>query len=234
MVLLLAEGFVVLDDVTKIVDILAKLIGVIVWPAVIIFILVRFGKIIGTLLSSLTEFSIKGAGFEASGKMKTEAAAALGAALVKQRSSESVPDDPRLASQVVESVPPRVVQQASKSNILWVDDHPENNIHERRSLEAFGINIVPAESTEEALARIREQSFDAIISDMGRAGDSEAGLTLLDKLRAAGNFTPFIIYAAARAIQLRSKALQKGALGSTNRPDELFKLTLSAIGKRQI
>src|SRR4051812_36512739 len=72
-----------IDDVTKAVDILAKLLGVIVWPSIIIFILFRFGRSIGDVISSLTEFSVKGAGFEASGKRKIEAAAALGAAIAK-------------------------------------------------------------------------------------------------------------------------------------------------------
>ena len=219
------------DDVSKVVDIIAKLLGVIVWPTVIIFILVRFGRSIGDLMSSLTEFSIKGAGFEASAKRKTEAAAALGAALAKQGLSETGPNDSWRAGQVVEQVTPHVVRQASKSHVLWVDDHPENNIYERRSLEALGVRFVLVKSTEEALERIREQAFDAIISDLGRPGDAEAGFTLLDKLRAAGNNTPFIIYAGTRAIQLRSKALQKGALGSTDRAVELFELTLSVLRK---
>lgn len=199
----------------------------------IIFILFRFGRSIGDLLSSLTEFSVKGAGFEASGKRKIEAAAALGAALGKQRegSSEDGTNDPRLAAQIVESVTPRVFRQTSKSQVLWVDDNPGNNVHERRSLEVFGINVILAKSTEEALGKIQQQSFDAIISDMGRPGDPTAGFTLLDKLRSAGNKTPFIIYAGARAIQLRSEARQKGALGSTNRPDELFELVMSAIAR---
>lgn len=222
-----------IDDVTKIVEIISKLLAIVVWPTVIIFILFRFGRSIVDLLSSLTEFSVKGAGFEVSGKMRIEAAAALGAALAKQQgdSPEDSANDHRLAGQIVESVTPRIFRQTRKSQVLWVDDNPGNNVHERRSLEVFGINFVPAKSTEEALEKIQEQSFDAIISDLGRPGDSMAGFTLLDKLRAAGNKTPFIIYAGSRAIQLRSEARQKGALGSTNRPDELFEFVVSAVAR---
>lgn len=218
-----------LDDVSKAIDILAKLLNVIVWPAVIIFVLLRFRKSIGDLLSSLTEFSIRGAGFEASGKRKVEAAAALGAAFARPGLSDAGPHDTRLASDAVEMVTPQVVRKASNSCVLWVDDEPDNNINERHSLEAVGITFILAKSTEEALERIGGQSFDAIISDMGRPGDPEAGFTLLDMLRAARNNTPFIIYAGPAAIKLRSKARQKGALGSTDRPNELFILTLSAL-----
>jgi CheY-like chemotaxis protein len=223
---LYAEGQIVsLDDVSKLVDILAKLLGVIVWPIVIIYVLARFGRGIGDLISSLTEFSIKGAGFEASGK-RAEIAANLGQASAKSGLSETGAND---VAQVVGRVTPLVIRQAAKSRVLWVDDHPENNVYERRSLEALGVRFVLAKSTEGALERIREQSFDAIISDMGRGEDTEAGFTLLDKLHSAGNNTPFIIYAGTRAVQLRSKALQKGALGSTNNPVELFELTLAAL-----
>jgi CheY-like chemotaxis protein len=223
-----------IDDITKVVDIFAKLLGVIVWPIVIIFILFRFGRSIGELISSLTEFSVKGAGFEASGKRKTEAAAALGAALAKQQgaSPDASTTDPRRAGQIVdESVTPRIFRQANRSHVLWVDDRPTNNIFERRSLEALGINITLAKSTEEAIERVKEKSFDVIISDMSRPGDSNAGFTLLDKLRTDGNNTPYIIYGGSRVINLRAEARQKRALGATNRPDELFELVLLALGK---
>jgi CheY-like chemotaxis protein len=194
-----------IDEVAKIVDIFAKLLGVLVWPTVIIFILYRFGRVIGDLISSLTEFSFKGAGFEASGKRKTEAAAALGAALAKQQeaSPETSVVDPRRAGQIVEdALTPRIFRQAGKSHILWVDDKPANNVNERASLEAIGVNFILAKSTDEALVKIREQSFNAVISDMGRPGDSKAGLTLLEKMRSAGNLTPYIIYAGSNAIQI--------------------------------
>jgi hypothetical protein len=138
--------------------------------------LFRFGRSIADLISTLTEFSVKGAGFEASGKRKIEAAAALGAALAKPQDGPagSGSTDPRLASRIVESVSSRVLRQANKSRVLWVDDKPTNNVHERRSLEPFGITFALAQSTEDALHKIRDQSFDAIISDMSRPGDSNA------------------------------------------------------------
>ncbi len=84
----------------------------------------------------------------------------------------------RIAADIVaEVVTPGVVRRTSKSNILWVDDRPSNNIYERQALEALGISFTLAKSTEEALEKISKQSFDAIISDMGRPPDSRAGYT---------------------------------------------------------
>jgi CheY-like chemotaxis protein len=68
-------------------------------------------------------------------------------------------------------------------------------VHERQALEALGVRFVLAKSTDEAVEKLNRGSFDAIISDMGRPPDPRAGYTLLDKLRGAGDRTPFIIYA---------------------------------------
>jgi CheY-like chemotaxis protein len=82
-------------------------------------------------------------------------------------------------------------------------------------LEALGVTFVLAASTDEAIGKVKRQSFDAIISDMGRPPDSQAGYTLIDKLRADGNQTPFIIYAGSRAPEHRAEARRRGAVGCT-------------------
>jgi DNA-binding NtrC family response regulator len=45
------------------------------------------------------------------------------------------------------------------------------------------------------MGKISAQHLDAIISDMGRPSDPQAGYTLLDKVRSSGNQIPFVIYA---------------------------------------
>jgi len=98
-------------------------------------------------------------------------------------------------------------------------------------MEALGVNFVLSTSTEDALEKSNHRTFDAIISDMGRPPDPQAGYTLLDKLRANGDRTPFIIYAGSRTAEHREEAKRHGALGCTNRPDELFELVLCALGR---
>ncbi len=117
-------------------------------------------------------------------------------------------------------------------SILWVDDHPGNNIHERQVMEALGLQFVTAVSTEEALKKVKTKSFGAIISDMGRPPDARAGYTLLKLLRDEGNKTPYIIYAGSRAPEHLKEAIEKGAVGTTNRPDELFKMVLSSVASQ--
>ena len=224
------------DNVLKLLDAVTKLFGVLVWPAVLIFILIRFGSAIREFITSMGEFSIKGAGFEASGKRQAEAAAALAAAAIFHPEAGAPPEatarEVRAAGQVVaEIATPRMIRRAGRATVLWVDDRPNNNVHERQALEALGVTFVLATSTDEALEKLKHQSFDAIISDMGRPPDSQAGYTLLDTLRKSGDQTPFIIYAGSRAPEHRAEARRRGAVGCTNRPDELFEMVLRALGR---
>jgi CheY-like chemotaxis protein len=225
------------DDIVKLLDAIAKLLNVLVWPAVLLFILIRFGRDLRDFIASLGELSVKGAGFEASLKRKqAEVAAALAAAVASRSdgdvSRESAAQEAKIAADIVsEVVTSRAVRRASRSTVLWVDDRPDNNIYERQALEALGVSFALATSTEEALRKISKQRFDAIISDMGRPPDSRAGYTLLDQLRASGDQTPFIIYASSRDPKHVAESRRHGAIGCTNNANELFEMVLSALGR---
>ena len=224
-----------IDDVVKLIDAIVKLLNVIIWPGICIFVLIRFGHNLGTFFSNLVELSFKGAGIEASIKTRqAEASAALAAAAARPERAESpekIVRDAKLAADIVaEVVTPGVVKRTRKSNILWVDDRPNNNIYERQSLAALGISFTLAKSTEEALEKISKQPFDAIISDMGRPPDSQAGYTLLDALRSKKIQIPFIIYAGSKDPKHVAESLRHGAIGCTNNATELFEMVLSAIG----
>ena len=225
------------DTLIKVLEAFTGLLKAIIWPALALFVLVRFGSALREFIANMGEFSVKGAGFEASGKRKqAEAAAALAAAGVAQQdkgaSPESAVKNTREAVELVaEVVTPRVIRRAGQSVVLWVDDRPDNNLNERHSLEALGVRFVIATSTDEALDKLKQQSFDAIISDMGRPPDPRAGYTLLDELRASGNRTPFIIYAGSRSPEHQAEARRRGAVGCTNRPNELFQMVLSVFGR---
>jgi CheY-like chemotaxis protein len=116
-----------------------------------------------------------------------------------------------------------------KRRILWVDDRPNNNVFERRAMQPYGVEFELAKSTGEALAMLGKKRFDAIISDMGRPPDMEAGYTLLDVLRKSGNLIPFFIYAGSDSAQHLRLALSKGAQGSTNLPNKLIASVLESL-----
>jgi CheY-like chemotaxis protein len=226
---------VAVDDLVKLVDSMTKLLGVLVWPTLLVFVLVKFSSAFKDFFASLGELTLKGAGFEATAKRKQEAAAALVAASVSRPAPEGTPRtaamEVRDAATAVEQVDRRTLRKASSAWALWVDDRPDNNIYERQSLEALGVRFVLAKSTDDALAKIASQRFDVVISDMGRPPDPVAGYTLLERLRAQGDGTPFVIYASSNAADDKAEALRRGAVGSTNKASELFRVVLAALGR---
>ena len=83
-------------------------------------------------------------------------------------------------------------------------------------------------STQQALDLLETQSFDVIISNMGRPPDNRAGYTLLDRLRPSIT-TPFIVYSSSNLPKHKEEAKQHGALGATNDPSELLALVQKAL-----
>lgn len=224
-----------LEQFSAIAKAITDLVGVVVWPFVVLFVVVRFRASLADFFGSLGELTFKAAGMEATAKrQQVEAAAALGAALATRPADSGMPaaslDDARaVASVVAEAAKPGATRRLRDTTVLWVDDRPDNNRFERQALEALGVRFVLSTSTGDALQKLSARTYDVVISDMGRPPDARAGYTLLDSLRKRGDQTPFIIYAGSNAPEHKAEALRHGALGSTNRGDELFELVLSAI-----
>jgi CheY-like chemotaxis protein len=120
-------------------------------------------------------------------------------------------------------------KKMASRRVLWVDDRPDNNIHEREAFSSYNVEFELAESTDDALDILKTDSFDAIISDMGRPPDARAGYTLLRQLRASGDQTPYFIYAGSREPEHVEEARQRGAQGCTNIGEELIDMVLNAI-----
>jgi CheY-like chemotaxis protein len=222
------------NDVIQVIDALGRLVAAVWIPVAIGIVLWRYEKGIRTFLMDVSEFTFKGAGLEASFKrQQAEAASALVAAAVNSTrvAAETKTQNAQAAAAVVsQALTPRVVRKASTATVLWVDDSPDNNRHEREALEALGVGFVLSRSTEDALDQARRGQFGAIITDMGRGADRRAGYSLLEQLRKTGDRTPVVIYAGSATPEQRAEARKRGAHGCTNRPDELFRLVLEAIG----
>lgn len=116
-----------------------------------------------------------------------------------------------------------------RNRILWVDDHPQNNLYERKAMESMGLRFTLAESTGEALRMLAARRFAAVISDMGRREGPREGYKLLEALRATDKATPFFIYAGSNAPEHKREAALRGAQGSTNVADELVELVTRAL-----
>ena len=223
-----------MDQTSRLIDAIAGLLGVLVWPALVLLVILHFRASIADFVSNLGELNFKAAGVEATARrQQVEAAVSLGAAIAKPsgQSPGQIANPSQVAGVLTDAVPnARARRRLKGSHVLWVDDRPDNNRYERQAFEALGIRFTLSTSTEEALERLRHQSFDTIISDMGRPGDPRAGYSLLDKLREQGDHTPFVIYAASRAPEHVREAREHGAIGCTNSAQELIWLVSRALG----
>lgn len=113
--------------------------------------------------------------------------------------------------------------------ILWVDDHPNNQLFEREAFQALGFTFDLAATTAEALELFQTKSYAAIISDMGRAAGPQEGYVLLKEVRQADKDTPFFIYSGSNSLEHKIMAQERGAQGATNRVDELIDLVTTHI-----
>lgn len=115
-------------------------------------------------------------------------------------------------------------ESSQEKTILWVDDRPENNAYGRDYFEDKGIEVILALSTEQALDYLENNRVSVIISDMGRREGPREGYVLLDRLRAKGNTTPFIIFAGSRSREHILETQHHGGQGCTNDFAELFSM----------
>ncbi|MFJ6000263.1 response regulator [Streptomyces sp. NPDC092370] len=144
---------------------------------------------------------------------------------IQQRlTAVSAGDGPQEASEPAER-PPRLLRR-----VLWVDDQPANNAYETAQLQALGVEVVHATSTQEgvrALHRARP-AFDAVISDMGRsevAGyNTDAGLDLIREIRTFDDATPVFVYASAKTLARTDEIATAGGNGVAWSPMKLFDL----------
>lgn len=203
----------------------------IIWAGVVVFFLVLFRAPITKFLERLSRLKLK---VDKSGVVVSFDTNKAQAELARAVESKSIPGQMRpdareIAKTVQEAAPRQQAERFSRSEVLWVDDRPNNTIYERRAFEAIGLRFKLARSTEEALSILKDHSFAAIISDMDRPPDPRAGYTLIDKIRGQGDKTPFIIYTGPRSPEHQKETAKHGGQGCTNHPEELFKLVTKAL-----
>lgn len=220
------------DQWNGLITAISGLLGAVLWPALLVFLAIRFGPSIMQKLADSERVTLKAAGMEASFEQKIRVATALGAAEAKNSSAApaDLADSVSIASTVSNAVPDADARERlQESFVLWVDDSPLNNRYEVQALEALGIRVELSESTEDALERAQQRHFDLVISDMGRPGDARAGYTLLEMLRNSNDLTPFLIYSGSRRPEHVQEARKRGAIGCTNSPQELVLMATKAI-----
>lgn len=204
-------------------------IGVaLVWALLVLAAIAIFRKQLGALLAR-PDLAIEIAGFKISANDQKQAAESMKAALVargRDASEEQALTEMSLLATAAESL-------GRPAKVLWVDDQPSNNQLECEALDRVRAAVELATSTEHALVMIDIRGpYDVIISDMARPGRPRAGFDLLEQLRDNGDQTPFIIYSFYDPKVWPERfdmAVERGAIGSSYEPVQLFELIARAL-----
>ena len=124
---------------------------------------------------------------------------------------------------------------AERLEVIWVDDRPLNNDRERRQLEARGLGVTIWETSDQAIADLRANptKYAAVITDLKRKGDRDAGYKFIEQARAISPDEQFIVYTASSNPSIDVTARQRGAFGATNSPVQLLDMVSRAITKRK-
>lgn len=129
---------------------------------------------------------------------------------------------------------------AAQSRVLWVDNKPGGNSVERSLLLAWEVDVQAARTTDEGIRELRDrgQSFDLVISDWRRPGDSDdapAGLELLKQMTDLELDQRVIFYHGIvepdELADRRQRAKEAGAVGATGSPGELLRWTLVELAR---
>jgi CheY-like chemotaxis protein len=194
------------------------------------------------------KLNLEAHGIKLNAEVKQHVASALLGAYDQKEAREG-PSAPRGTEAGIEKVVAKVassesVQRLKGALLLWVDDHPENNVLERRALEALGVRFTNVTSNTTAQDVLTFSRYDAVISDLSRDGDGCDKLTspgecekcqalrLLAWMKAnpQPNQPGIIFYTSQDKAKIcKAPVLQKGAFGLTGEPGELLDLVTRAV-----
>lgn len=136
--------------------------------------------------------------------------------------------DPNDAGPDPSSMPePRAAPHMPR-RILWVDDQPENNRYHVAFLRRRGVVVVTAQSTADALALLRREPFDVVVSDTNRTEggrpNPNAAVDLASALREQLPHVPLYVYTKPTTPpSIEEKARAAGAAAVFRSPTDLLR-----------
>jgi DNA-binding NtrC family response regulator len=111
------------------------------------------------------------------------------------------------------------------TRVLIVDDDPNTLASLSRAFRLSGYEAVVADSAGAALALLREDRFDIVLSDVVMPGRD--GLALLEDLRAAGLSIPVVMISGQANVEMAVRATRLGASDFLEKPISTDKLLLT-------
>jgi CheY-like chemotaxis protein len=192
------------------------------WFAVVL-ILGIIGVVAVALVGGRTRITTEGIEFNSEGLINSLQQAK------ESKGIASSPPPPREEAERLIQRTREVSHSLPVATILWVDDKPLNNLAERRAFAALGIFCDSYSRNEEALAALRYNGYDLVISDIGRGSLPETGWDLLDEVQAARPQTPFVFYTIDIDDSLKEQSSTRGASGIVEMPDKLIDTVLQLL-----
>jgi CheY-like chemotaxis protein len=232
----------------------ASVIVGLAWPATALILAFLLAQNANGVMKTLTEFMKDKKTFEVSvgpkeGLMVKIAAREAESGLTRQIAAQSgtvSTDQQNSAQRAADSAASKLIPLASlrpegPTKVLWVDDHPQNNIGLQYAFQALGMIVVCIDSNagiHDAFATAR--GFDVVITDMFRDGvskkpdEAEAGLQTLKIIAADHPKVPVIIYSGSYAAKHANDPLSAPVIADTNDPQRVFDLVsnIAARGTR--
>lgn len=130
---------------------------------------------------------------------------------------------PTIASSAEDLTQTKTTQLA---RILWVDDHPDNNLHETVALEQLGHFVTAATSTKAGLFYLKRLPFALAITDLSRGDNQKAGAELIVRANKIAPEVPIIVY-TMNADLVREELVLLGASAVVDTPDDLLNAVLT-------
>jgi DNA-binding NtrC family response regulator len=109
--------------------------------------------------------------------------------------------------------------------VLIIDDEKAIRLTLKEILSFEKYAIDEARDGEEGLQMLTENEYDVVLCDIKMP--KMDGIELLEKIRALGNFTPFIMISAHGTIDTAVDATKKGAFDFIQKPPDLNRLLIS-------
>lgn len=209
-----------------------------VWFALVAFVVWKLLPTIRTIVAS-RGFTIKAGGAEISVQQASDTLAhgvddlreQLSALKAQVEAGAGAQPAGAAASPIAAGVP-------QLRRVLWIDDHPENNVYEIQALHRKDVAVDQVTSTADGLNAVLHATlpYDVVITDIGRKENGEdrpqAGLEFIQRMRQADPKTPIFVYASAAAVgRLSAQITAAGASGATSSATELLEM-LGRVGLR--
>lgn len=193
---------------------LIKIIPTVLWLLFLVFLIVVFYRPIrNELIPRLSGLKVLG----------------VEAIFIKEELTKAASKESAISEMAVDQVTRRAQRLASLilgTQIILVNDVPEEMTHVERILRSLGMRVDIASDTDTALSMMNQNRYDLVVSDMNREGIPDEGIRFLSEIRRRGLHRPTIFSAGNFD---PSRGVPPYAFGITNRVDELLNLIFDII-----